>query len=334
MLSGQHFYYRTIRRNVVSFGTLFKDIQLVTYTNDSSRNELKRIRVPLMYGDKEDYYIRLKQAGVVPIPTDLPLPRMMFRMDRLYYDPSRKQQSQLQTFAPSTIGSVNTQYVPVPYNIDFELQVYVRNTEDGTQIIEQIITFFKPEYTLEMVFVDQLGITKNIPIVLNAVARSLENDGASDWTMRREVWTLNFTMQTYIFGPTDQGGLIKQANTNIWYYAGTQDSGQTINITLKGPGFQSYKIGEVIYQGTSLQEATGIGYVQQFYPNKNTLSIYIQTGTFLTNANIKGAVSDASWNVTSIANSSPLATITVTPVPATVNIGDDFGFSVTINESP
>jgi hypothetical protein len=334
MLSGEHFYYRTIRRNVIAFGTLFKDLQLVTYTNDASRTELKRIRVPLMYGDKEDYYIRLKAAGVVPIPTDLPLPRMMFRMDRLYYDAQRKQQSQLQTFAGAGLGLINAQYVPVPYNIDFVLEVYVRNTEDGTQIIEQILPWFTPDFTLEMVFVDQLGLTKKVPIVLNAVNRSLENEGATDWTMRREVWTLNFTMQSFIFGPTQGAGLIQQANTNIWYYAGAQESGQALNMTLSGPGFQSYKIGEVIYQGNSLDQATAVGYVQQFYPNSNSLSIYIQTGTFIANANVKGAVTQASWNVAAIANNKALATVSVTGVPATVNIGDDFGFAVTIKETP
>lgn len=334
MLSGDHFYYRTIRRNIVSFGTLFKDIQLVTYTNDASRTELKRIRVPLVYGKKEDYYIRLKAAPNLPPPTDLPLPRMSFYVDRLYYDSQRKQQSQLQTFAGAGLGLINTQYVPVPWNIEFVLEITVRNTEDGTQIVEQILPFFTPEYTMEMVFIDQLGLSKKVPIVLNSVDWQNENEGATDWTMRNEIWTLRFTMQTYIFGPTQGAGLVQQANTNLWLYAGIQETGQTLAITLQGPGFQSYQNGETVFQGTSIDAATAVGTVQQFYPNSNLLSIYIQTGTFISNSNIKGIITNASWNVAAIANNKALATVSVTGVPTTVNIGDDFGFAVTVHETP
>jgi hypothetical protein len=335
MLSGQQFYYRTIRRNIVSFGTMFKDLQLVTYTNDDARTELKRVRVPLIYGDKEDYFIRLKAAKVFPLPTDLPLPRMMFRMTNFYYDASRKQQSQLQQFAASGIASgLNAQFVPVPYNMDFELQIYVRNTEDGCQIVEQIIPYFTPEYTLKMVFVDQLGITKNIPVVLTGINRSLENEGASDWTMRREVWSLTFTMQTYVFGPTQSGGLITKANTNLWYYTGTQASGQSLQLTLTGPGFHSFKLGEVAYQGPSLQQATAVGYVQGFDATKNLLSLYQQSGTFTVNANVKGAVTSASWNVATMPTTKALAIIEASIVPASANLGDDFGFSTVIVETP
>lgn len=308
---------------------------MVTYSNDQAREELKRIRVPLMYGKKEDYFLRLKAAPTLPPPTDLPLPRMSFNMTRLYYDPSRKQQSQLQTFArAATSSAINTQYVPVPYNLDFELSIIVRNTEDGTQIVEQILPFFTPEYTLEIVFVDEIGLSKNVPIVLNNVEWSDDNEGTTDWTMRREEWTLNFTMQSYIFGPTQGAGLIKEANTNLWYYAGSQESGLTLDLTLNGPGFQSYRVGELVYQGASMTAASAIGEVESFNANSNDLSIYIKSGTFITNANIKGSVTNASWNVASIANSRPLATITVTGVPPNANIGDDFGYSVVVRETP
>lgn len=334
MLGGTQFYYRTIRRNVVAFGNLFKDIQLVSYSNDDAHTELKRARVPLMYGDKEDYFIRLKAAGVVPVPTDLPLPRMMFRMTRIGYDATRKQQSQLQQWASTGAGgSIGTQFVPVPYNIDFELQVFVRNTEDGCQIVEQILPYFTPQYTMAMVFVDTLGITKNIPILLNSVDRSLENEGATDWTMRREIWTLTFTMQSYLFGPIVSGGLITQANTNIWYYTGTQMSGQALQITLL-PGFKTYKIGELVYQGPSQEHATATGYVQAFYPTKNLITLYQQSGTFISNANIIGTSTQASWNVSTMPTTKPIAEIVTTIVPPGANLGSDFGFSFTILETP
>lgn len=334
MFSGQQFYYRTIRRNVIAFGSMFKDIQLVTYTNDTAHTELKRVRVPLVYGDKEDYYIRLKSAPNMPIPSDLPLPRMMFRMTGLGYDATRKQQSQLQQYAQSGSG-VATQYIATPYNMDFLLEIYVRNTEDGCQIVEQILPYFTPEYTMTMVFVDELGLTKNVPVVLNNVSRSLDNEGATDWTMRREVWSLNFTMQTYMFGPTAQGGLITQANTNIWYYSGiSQIAGQGLHITLGGPGFLSYQIGEVVYQGPSLQQATAVGTVEAFNATANLLIIQEKSGTWLADLNVHGANTSASWNVVSMPLPVPLATVIDTVIPANANVGDDFGFTVTIIETP
>lgn len=345
MLSGTHFYYRSIRRNVVAFGTMFKDIQLVTYNNvvsDGSNaanavSEIKRVTVPLGYGDREDWYIRLKQAPNMPIPTDLPLPRMQFRISRIYYDPSRKQQSLLQQYAQApgapSFSNISIGFVPVPYNIDFTLEIIVRNTEDGLQIVEQILPFFTPSFTLKMVFLDDIGLSKNIPITLNSVDRTLDNEGATDWTMRRDVWTLQFTMQTYLFGPASQSGLITQANTNLWLYEGSQASGQTLDITLQ-PGFLTYQTGEVVFQGTDLQHATAVGYVQAFRPSANLLSIFETKGTFLANQNVKGAITSASWNVAAMPVVTPLATIEVVPVPASINIGEDFGFVTTITEFP
>lgn len=185
-----------------------------------------------------------------------------------------------------------------------------------------------------MVFLDDIGLSKNIPITLNAVDRTLENEGSTDWTMRRDVWTLNFTMQTYLFGPSSQSGLITQANTNMWFYEGSQQSGQTLDITLDGPGFLAYQQGEVVFQGVDLPHATAIGYVQAFRPTANLLSIYETSGTFLANQNVKGAITSASWNVASMPVVVPVATIITTPNPASINIGEDFGFTTVIIETP
>jgi hypothetical protein len=337
MLSGQQFYYRTIRRNVIAFGTIFKDLQLVTYSNDDDRNELKRIIVPLMYGDKEDWYIRLKQAPTMPIPTDLPLPRMQFRITNYAYDASRKQQSQLQQWIASsgTAGSAVSQYVPVPWNLDFELQIFVRNTEDGLQCVEQILPYFTPEYTLSMSFIYEIGLTKNIPVVLNNVSCANDNEGATDWTMRRIVWTLNFTMQTYLFGPVQSGAYITQANTNIWYF--NQDSSQSqdpLELTLQSPGFNRYQLGETVYQGNSISTATAIGTVQNFIPKANILFVYCSSGAFVANQNVHGILSTASWNVNTTPVVTPLATINVSAYPSSAVPGEDFGFTTIVTETP
>jgi len=318
---------------VVAFGDLFNHIQLVTYTNDANRTELKRITVPLVYGDREDYYIRLKAAPTLPPATNIPLPTMYFRMAGITYDPTRKQQTLLQQYAsagPAT--SVGNQYMPVPYNLQFQLGIYVRNREDGLQIIEQILPWFTPEYTLVMNIVPEMGLTKNIPIVLDSIDQMLVNEGETDGTMRMDIWTLNFTMQAFIYGPVYSGGAITQANTNLYYFSGASQSDQALLVPLANTGFRKFQTGELVYQGVSINQASAVGTVEQF--TGNTLWLFIQSGDFAANINVNGALSGASWNVASIPTILPLVTIVDTVEPANANIGSDYGYITTVYETP
>ena len=342
MLSSQAFYYQIMRRNVISFGTIFKDIMLVKYNADN-RTEIDRRIVPLIYMPKENYITRLNSnyTNDLPAKVEITLPSMSFEITNLVYDSTRKQQSGLQQFSrvSGTNSRVQTQYMGVPYNLGFELNIYIRNIDDGLQIIEQILPFFNPEYTLTMDFVDIMGITKNVPLIIDNVNMNdtWEGDGTAE--ERRLVWTLNFTMQTYFFGPVSNGGgLIKTATVNLHSFGATTGGVQAdlsvLQLTTANTPRGNFAVGETVYQGPDLPDANAIGSVVSWNYKSGQLSLSLIQGTFTVNSNVHGAWSGGSVLVTTVPTTSILADIVVTPNPPSANIGDDFGYVTSITESP
>ena len=170
MLSKNHFYHRTIRKTVIAFGTIFKDIELYKYTKDSFE-EISRTTVPLSYAGKEDFLTRLLGNPDLHNPTQITLPRMSFKMVGISYDPSRKLSSFSSSFH-SIAGSNNTQYqqyAGTPYDLQFELYLYVRNVEDGTQIVEQILPFFNPDFCVTINDVPEMGIKRDLQITMEGI---------------------------------------------------------------------------------------------------------------------------------------------------------------------
>ena len=135
MLSNPHFYNRTIRKIVVAFGSMFNDIEVVRFLKDGTPTE--RFKVPLSYGAKEKYLTRITSDPTLTKSIATVVPRISFNLEGLSYDPSRKQVTTLKNFGNGG-GTFSSQYVPVPYDFTFSMSLYVRNTEDGTQILEQI----------------------------------------------------------------------------------------------------------------------------------------------------------------------------------------------------
>jgi len=332
MLSNQHFYYRTLRRTVVAFGTLFKHIQLVRYEKDTL-NEIDRITVPLTYAGKEDFITRLYGNPDLHKQIQILLPRMSFEMTNIAYDETRKTSSFNSNFSPNPNDrtSVNQQYAGVPYNIDFEVDVYVRNVEDGTQIVEQIFPYFNPDYTLSMTFVDSMDIVRDVPIILESVDYSNQYEGDTSTTVRVLIWTLRFKMKTWFFGPVNAGGkIILDAKGNINSYPGSR--GNSLSLTLN-PGFGDYQFGEIVYQGRFLSESTATAEVSSWDPTSNTLVITCRTGDFNLTSNVIGTITKASHRPLSIEpTSSTMVTIEVTPNPPNANLETSFGFIESITE--
>ena len=331
MLSNQHFYYRTIRRNVIAFGTMFKNIQLATYAANTF-TEITRINVPLAYAGKENYLTRLLTNPDLHKQIQILLPKMSFEMVGITYDPKRKLSSFMSTFNNIDGSSVNQQYSGVPYDMDFELNIYVRNVEDGTQIVEQILPYFNPDYTLTMSFVDQMNITRDIPILLEEIRYDPQYQGPADTTVRILTWTLRFKMKTYFFGPINTGKIIRQATANTLYYA--TSTTDTMELTLNA-GLGDYQFGEVVYQGSNLPDSKVNATVMAWNPVGSVLTITNVHGSFDANANVIGSITRASHSIDSI---SPVAqllqSIQVTPNPPTANLGDDFGFTEVLHEFP
>lgn len=213
---GHTFYHGLIRKYVALFGTLFNDI----YINrpDSDRNIINTIKVPIAYGPSDKTLARLDGDPSLNKMPAIQLPRMAFEIDRISYASERK----LPTVNKAKISSLNNDkdklkylYNPVPYDIEFSLYIMVKNTDDGTRIVEQILPFFTPEWTVTAQLISDPQIVLDIPVILTNV--NIQDDYENNFETRRVlIWTLNFTLKGYLFGPVRKATIIKFANTNIY----------------------------------------------------------------------------------------------------------------------
>ena len=205
---GQQFYHETIRKIVVAFGTMFNNIQLVRKDNDG--NIVQSMKVPLAYGPRQKFLVRLREDPDLTKQVAITLPRIGFEIQNLSYDPTRKL-NRVQKFKKtksSKSNSLDVQYMPVPYNLEFELYILSKNSDDALQIVEQILPYFQPDYTLTVNDMADMGIKRDVPIVLNGI--TYEDDYEGDFTTRRSlIYTLSFTTKFYLYGPVTSTGVIK-----------------------------------------------------------------------------------------------------------------------------
>lgn len=320
-------YNRSIRKLVVGFGKLFDDITLVRYNPDLT--EAQRFLVPIVYATKELYVKRLEDDPGLDKKVQMTLPRMSFEMNGLSYDASRKQNTNLKKFVKASDDSIISQYNPVPYNFDFNLYIYVRNIEDGTQILEHIMPFFAPDYTIKLNLIPEMGIVKEVPIIMNSAVSEIDYEGDKNSETRMIIWTLNFTVKGYIFGNISPTGLIKHSITNI---LNKIDSTDVVNFDVNPTsGIGSYQEGETVYQGYSAPMATATARVT--YWKDNTLKLTNINGNFVSNLPIIGLISNANYQFTSY-NITPkkLVQIDVVPDPLDANVGDPWTANTTITE--
>jgi len=214
---GTRFYNQSFRKLIVAFGQIFNNI--VIQRTNSTGGVTARIKVPLAYAPKEKFLVRLdQQANLESREFATTLPRMGFEITGLAYDSSRKL-TRVQKYSKVKSGEdgkkMNYNYSPVPYNISMNLYVFTATAEDGLQIIEQILPFFQPDYTVTVNVVPDLDIKRDIPIVLGNIGYEDTYDG--DFTNRRAViYTLSFTAKTYLFGPMNNQGIIKQTQADVY----------------------------------------------------------------------------------------------------------------------
>ena len=232
---GNYSYHEIFRKTIVAFGTLFNNIEL--------RRQDEVMKVPLAYGPKDKFLARLDQ---VPDPTNkrvqITLPRIGFEISGVSYDPTRKVAPTQKIKIPSTSTKNKQMFMPVPYNISFELAIISKNQDDGLQILEQILPIFQPHYNLSIKLVPTMGETKDVPIVLTNI--DYEDTYEGDFATRRAIiYTLQFTAKTFLYGPVTESKIIKKASVD--YYTSTD--------TAKAPR-------EVRYQATptSLQDRDGV----------------------------------------------------------------------------
>ena len=333
MFSQQHFYHRIIRKMVVSFGTMFNQITLVRY-NKAGTQEIERINVPLMYSQKEKFYQRITQDPELSKETGVTLPRMGFELTGITYDPTRKRSLFAESFSAGT-ASTTKQIRATPYNFEFSLSIYVRNVEDGTQIVEQILPYFNPDYTMKIDFIGLTDQKTDVPFILQNVIQDVEDVGSAD-PIRLIVWTLTFTAKGYMFGPIQSKNIILQSTANT-YNDATFANGAGVNqrrMTFSG-GTGTYQIGEVVYEGRTLQTSNVTAVVKSWDPNSNTLIVVDTSGVLHAGRYLTGATSNAAYNISTfdVVNTQLVNTV-VTPSPNTANISTAFGYDIATEEFP
>ena len=219
MLGKSHFYHEAIKRAVSVFGTMFNEIDI--QRDNSSGTQTQNIRVPLSYGPKQKFIARLDQAAdLMDSSTSrvaMTLPRLAFDITGISYDAERKlgklKQYKLHDASDNTV--LRTQFAPVPYNINFGLYVLAKNTEDALQIVEQILPFFTPDFTVTMTTVPGTNEKRDVPIVLQDVSYTDEYEG--DFQARRVItWNLNFEMKTYLYGSISSSEIIRDVRARTY----------------------------------------------------------------------------------------------------------------------
>ncbi len=226
----EYFYHEILRRTIVSFGSLFNNIS-IKHTNNSN-STVSNMKVPLAYGPIQKFLARLEQAPNLNQPVQMSLPRMSFEFTGLTYDTSRKVTT-TQTFL-SAVTTNKTQprksYMPVPYNMSFELSIMTKLNDDMLQIIEQIIPYFQPAYTMSVDLIETIGEKRDIPVVLEGI--SMQDDYEGDYSTRRAlIYTLRFTVKTYLFGPIADVSKDIIEKVSIGYIAGDRTSTPTREVT-------------------------------------------------------------------------------------------------------
>jgi len=225
----EYFYNEILRKTVISFGSLFNDIKIKHKNSDD--DVVSVIKVPLAYGPTQKFLARLEQSPNLSKQVQITLPRMSFEFTGLTYDPSRKSTT-TQTFTSKDVDNskeIRKAYLPVPYNMQFELSIMSKLNDDALQIIEQILPYFQPAYTMTVELVDNINEKRDIPVVLENI--TMQDDYEGDFTTRRVlIYTLRFTAKTYLFGPISSATKDIIKKTTVGLIAGDTTNSPTREI--------------------------------------------------------------------------------------------------------
>ena len=218
---GYHSYNKNIRNIVVLFGTVFNDITVKRLKADGTTE--REFKIPIAYGPAEKFLSKLNQQDTIT------LPRMSFEITDYAYDPVRKLQTTKKIKKVKSVTELNTIYNPVPYDFNITLSIMVKYSDDGTQILEQILPYFTPEFQVTMNEMSTMGIKRDIPIILNSVATEDTYEG--DFITRRAlIHTLNFTVKGHVYGRTTDQGIIREVDVNM---GANMNDRKDVNIDIK-----------------------------------------------------------------------------------------------------
>ena len=300
---GSTFYHQTIRKYVAVFGTLFNDINIER--KNSSGTVVERLKVPLAYGPKQKWLLAVQDTTADRKVIATRTPRMGFAMTGVSYDTARKLNTIGRNVAANTSSTTTnmiTMYNPVPYNFDFELFILVKNAEDGTQILEQILPYFTPEFTVTVNTIPDMNIKADVPIVLNSSSVADEYEG--DLSTRRTItWTLSFVLKGFIYPNLTSGEIIK-----------------TIEVNFRIPGGDTeIELPEFIIYEDSTPDTTNYIILDGFGRGTSGAEYKTFSRARIVNENTTDGVQDATIK----------SRYTVVPAPLSATADTDYGFSET-----
>ena len=244
---GNYFYHEIVRKTVIAFGTLFNDIHV--RHDDGAGNVISDVKVPIAYGPRQKFLARIQQQPELNKATQITLPRMSFEITNISYDSTRKA-GITQTFKAldSTDGDkMKKVFMPVPYNLGFDLNILVKQQDDGLQILEQILPFFQPGFNISIDLVKSIGEKRDIPMVLQNISQ--QDDYEGDFSTRRAlIYTLSFTAKTFFFNHIAKTpeGLIKKVQLDYYTDTNTRTAKRVQRYTVVPKAKKDYNDDDVI----------------------------------------------------------------------------------------
>ncbi len=332
MLSNPDFYFQLHKKYISIFGSIFSNINVIKYNRDNN-TEISRFKVRLDYGPKEKWVSRLRDDPDLQREVAITLPALSYELLDISYDASRKRNPIQKIVKANTSTQLASQYDAVPYDIHFRLSLYARNLDDGYQIIEQILPFFTPDYTVSVNLIPEIGIKLDIPITLNSTSAEIEYEGSEGTNVRTAIWDLDFTMKAFFYGPIAPTGIIRTVITSIYNdQSFINDYVMKINLN---SGSGDYQIDDFVYQGTSVDYATALGKVIKWNKSLLTLDISDTQGRFQVNSNVYSVSTNAVYNLASFdVGPKKFSQITIIPNPITAQPGDNWSANTVIIEYP
>ncbi len=329
---GTYFYHEILRKTVIGFGTLFNNIH-IRHKTDGGGN-FSVMKVPLAYGPMQKFLARIQQQPDLDRETAISLPRISFEMGGIQYDSSRKT-GLAQTFLTKSGTNAKKVYMPVPYNIGFELSIMSKLSDDALQILEQIIPYFQPSFNITVNLVESIGEKKDIPIVLESVNYSDSYEGSFD-SRRILIYTLSFTAKTYLFGPVADSpeGLIKKVDVDYYTNTNTVTAKRNVRYSVTPQAKQNYDDDEAtVVDGAISKDVTEFNVSASTDLSVNDRIIIDTEIMFIRSINGKKITVFRGYDDTIAAKHEHNASIGVlnTVDDAQVEFGDDFGFNETVS---
>lgn len=228
---GTHFYHSRIKKSVAVFGSLFNDLYVVKGAGGSQSHG--QMKVPLTYAPKRKFIERIRQmqkGEAEERQVAIQLPRMSFEIPNSFnYDPQRQlpKTNTIKRCIAGESGSAAKIYTGTPYNIPFELNIYSKNHDEASQIVEQILPYFAPQYNVTVEPIDEIDDFKeDIPISITGVSFTDDYEGTVE-QRRLIVYTLTFDMKVNFYGPQPDAGskIIKRVDIEYFDYDLSQQFG-------------------------------------------------------------------------------------------------------------